>query len=80
MKVVKLPDGEVEIIGRKQHIIDIVREKCGDDVAEIISEWTDLEDSDYYDSVYNQQTKIITLYIDKQYKIMYNAIIEKDTT
>ncbi len=54
MKLVKLPDGEIEVIGRKQHIIDIVREKCGDDVAEIISEWKDPEDSDYYDSVYNK--------------------------
>lgn len=52
MKVVKLPDGEVEIIGRKQHIIDIVREKCGDDVAEIISEWLDPEDTDDFDSMY----------------------------
>ena len=54
MKLVKLPDGEIEEKGRKQHIIDIVREKCGDDVAEIISEWKDPEDSDYYDSVYNK--------------------------
>ena len=43
---------EIEVIGRKQHIIDIVREKCGDDVAEIISEWLDPEDTDDFDSMY----------------------------
>ena len=48
-EVVKLPDGEIEVIGRKQHIIDIVRERCGDDVAKIISEWIDPEELDIDD-------------------------------
>ena len=41
MEVVKLPDGEIEVIGRKQHIIDIV--------AKIISEWIDPEELDIDD-------------------------------
>lgn len=80
MEVVKLPDGEIEVIGRKQHIIDIVRERCGDDVAKIISEWIDPEELDIDDFEFDKQIKIIALYIDKQYRIMYNVIIENDTT
>lgn len=80
MEVVKLPDGEIEVIGRKQHIIDIVRERCGDDVAKIVSEWIDPEELDIDDFEFDKQIKIIALYIDKQYRIMYNVIIEKDTT
>ena len=80
MEVVKLPDGEIEVIGRKQHIIVIVRERCGDDVAKIISEWIDPEELDIDDFELDKQIKIIALYIDKQYRIMYNVIIEKDTT
>lgn len=80
MEVVKLPDGEIEVIGRKQHIIDIVRERCGDDVAKIISEWIDPEELDIDDFEFDKQIKIIALYIDKQYRIMYNVIIKKDTT
>lgn len=28
-------------MNNKQHVIDIVREKCGNDISEIISEWVD---------------------------------------
>ena len=41
MELVQLPDGQIDTIGNKQHVIDIIRERCGDDIAEIVSEWVD---------------------------------------
>lgn len=45
MDLVQLPDGQIDTIGNKQHVIDIVREKCGDDIARIISQWIDPENT-----------------------------------
>lgn len=42
-QLVQLPDGQIDTIGNKQHVIDIVREKCGGDIARIISQWIDPE-------------------------------------
>ena len=33
MDVVALKDGSIEIIGSHRDLVDIVRDKCGDDIA-----------------------------------------------
>ena len=33
MDVVALKDGSIEIIGNHRDLVDIVRDKCGDDIA-----------------------------------------------
>lgn len=45
MDLVQLPDGQIDTVGNKRHVIDIVREKCGDDIAKIISQWIDPENT-----------------------------------
>ena len=46
MKIVQLTNGQIDTVGNKQHVIDIVRERCGDDIADIISEWIDSKNPD----------------------------------
>lgn len=41
MDLVQLTDGQIDTVGNKHHVIDIVRKKCGDDIARIISQWID---------------------------------------
>lgn len=36
METVKLNDGSIEIIGSHRDLVDIVRDKCGDDIAKIV--------------------------------------------
>ena len=50
MKIVQLTNGQIDTVGNKQHVIDIVRERCGDDIAEIISEWINPGDPDDLES------------------------------
>jgi hypothetical protein len=45
MDLVQLPDGQIDTVGNKHHVIDIVRGKCGDDIAKIISQWIDPENT-----------------------------------
>lgn len=45
MDLVQLPDGQIDTVENKHHVIDIVREKCGDDIARIISQWIDPENT-----------------------------------
>lgn len=45
MDLVQLPDGQIDTVGNKHHVIDIVREKCGDDIARIISQWINPENT-----------------------------------
>lgn len=45
MDLVQLPDGQIDTVGNKHRVIDIVREKCGDDIARIISQWIDPENT-----------------------------------
>lgn len=33
MDVVALKDGSIEIIGNHRDLVDIIRDKCGDDIA-----------------------------------------------
>lgn len=38
MDVVQLKDGSVEVVGSFKDILDIVRDKCGDDLAKLLEE------------------------------------------
>lgn len=38
MNIVQLKDGTIEIIGCHRDLVDIIREKCGDDVAKLVEE------------------------------------------
>lgn len=38
MELVQLKDGNIEIIGKHRDLVDIVRDKCGDDVAKMVEE------------------------------------------
>lgn len=38
MDVVALKDGSIEIIGSHRDLVDIVRDKCGDDIAKKVEE------------------------------------------
>lgn len=38
MDVVALKDGSIEIIGNHRDLVDIVRDKCGDDIAKKVEE------------------------------------------
>ena len=55
MDVVKLKDGSIEIIGSHRDLVDVIRDKCGDEVAKMVD---NLEPSDVfsaYESLSNAQ-------------------------
>lgn len=55
METVKLNDGSVEIIGSHRDLVDIVRDKCGDDIAKIV----DVLDPAAFEDVYNAYENIM---------------------
>lgn len=36
MDVVALKDGSIEIIGNHRDLVDVIRDKCGDDIAKMV--------------------------------------------
>lgn len=48
MEAVRLLNGRTEIIGSHRDVVDIVRDKCGDDVAKIVDEYN----SEDWENVY----------------------------
>lgn len=48
MDTVQLKDGSIEIIGSHRDLVDIVRDKCGNDVAKMIEELDPIEWNDVY--------------------------------
>lgn len=55
METVKLNDGSVEIIGSHRDLVDIVRDKCGDDIVKIV----DALDPAAFEDVYNAYENIM---------------------
>lgn len=53
MEIVKLNDGSVEIIGSHRDLVDIVRDKCGDDIAKMIDVLDPAAFEDVYDAYEN---------------------------
>ncbi len=54
MDVVALKDGSIEIIGNHRDLVDIIRDKCGDDIAKRVEEL----DPEYYDELYTANSTI----------------------
>lgn len=54
MDVVALKDGSIEIIGNHRDLVDIVRDKCGDDIAKRVEEL----DLVCYDELYTANSTI----------------------
>lgn len=53
METVKLNDGSIEIIGSHRDLVDIVRDKCGDDIAKIVDALDPAEFEDVYNAYEN---------------------------
>lgn len=58
MDVVQLKDGSVEIIGNHRDLVDLVRDKCGDEIAAKIEEC----DPAIFDDVYSAYEEINEAY------------------
>ena len=55
METVKLNDGSIEIIGSHRDLVDIVRDKCGNDIAKMV----DALDPAAFEDVYNAYENIM---------------------
>lgn len=53
MQVVMLSDGNVEIIGTHRDLVDIIRDKCGDDIAKMVEALDPAEFEDVYNAYEN---------------------------
>lgn len=58
MDVVQLKDGSVEIIGSHRDLVDIIRDKCGDEIAAKVEECDPTE----FEDVYSAYEEIIDAY------------------
>lgn len=54
MDVVQLNDGSVEIIGSHRDLVDVIRDKCGDDIAKKVEE----NDPGDWEAVYDAYDKL----------------------
>ena len=75
MENIVLKDGRMEIIGKATHAIDIVREYCGDELGNYLSEVLSDHDTlcDNYDNMYERQVKaddaLQDLILDMRFKL-----------
>ena len=69
METVMLNDGSIEIVGSHRDLVDIVRDRCGDDIAKMVENL----DPAVYDSLYRAFEKDV----DNQSIIMYSININK---
>lgn len=56
MDVVKLKDESIEIIGSHRDLVDIIRDKCGDEIAAKVEEL----DPSEWDNVYDAYENVIS--------------------
>lgn len=57
MQMVKLKDGSLEMVGNYRDLVDIIRDKCGDDVAKIVEE----NNPDDWEDVYTAYENIMSV-------------------
>lgn len=57
MQMVKLKDGSLEMVGNHRDLVDIIRDKCGDDVAKIVEE----NNPDDWEDVYTAYENIMSV-------------------
>lgn len=57
METVMLNDGSIEIVGSHRYLVDIVRDRCGDDIAKMVENL----DPAVYDSLYRADCTVFEM-------------------
>ena len=57
METVMLNDGNIEIVGSHRDLVDIVRDRCGDDIAKMVENL----DPAAYDSLYRADCTVFEM-------------------